>query len=207
MATETLQLDSLQLARWRADNDYDYDRELAGGGQSIMEWLSEKVSRWLNRLFDQTFDSNAVYYALVALGAAAVLLVLWLVWKHHPGLFKRSGSHQQAPLTATDEDTIYGIDFEAELQRALARADYRQAVRYVYLQTLAWLSEQKRIDWQPQKTPTQYVREVGDGPFRELSRHFVRVRYGNFDATEALVRQLQALQAEVQGQQKGGEAS
>ena len=46
------------------------------------------------------------------------------------------------------EDTIYGVDFAERIAYALARTDYREAVRLLYLQTLKQLSDGKRIDWQ-----------------------------------------------------------
>ena len=62
-------------------------------------------------------------------------------------------------------------------------------------------SDEKRIDWQLYKTPTQYVYEVRMPAFRQLTNHFLRVRYGNFEATEALFHVMQSLQEEVK---KGG---
>ena len=61
--------------------------------------------------------------------------------------------------------------------------------------------DEKRIDWQLYKTPTQYVYEVRMPAFRQLTNHFLRVRYGNFEATEALFHVMQSLQEEVK---KGG---
>ena len=78
------------------------------------------------------------------------------------------------------EDTIYGVDFSGGIADALSRSDYREAVRLLYLQTLKRLSDEKRIDWQPYKTPTQYINEVRIPVFRQLTNHFLRVRYGNF---------------------------
>jgi hypothetical protein len=43
----------------------------------------------------------------------------------------------------------------------------------------------------------QYMREVRDEAFSQLSRHFVRVRYGNFEATPELFEQMTALQGEI----------
>ena len=80
-------------------------------------------------------------------------------------------------------------------------SDYREAVRLLYLQTLKQLSDEKRIDWQLYKTPTQYVYEVRMPAFRQLTNHFLRVRYGNFEATEALFHVMRSLQEEVK---KGG---
>ena len=45
--------------------------------------------------------------------------------------------------------------------------------------------------------------------FRELTNHFLRVRYGNFEADESLYHRLCDLQHEVTGRdsrEKGGEA-
>ena len=99
------------------------------------------------------------------------------------------------------EDTIYGVDFAERIADALARTDYREAVRLLYLQTLKQLSDGKRIDWQLYKTPTQYIYEVRLPAFRQMTNHFLRVRYGNFEATETL---FHAGFAERSGERRGG---
>ena len=96
-----------------------------------------------------------------------------------------------------EEDTIYGVDFSGGIADALSRSDYREAVRLLYLQTLKRLSDEKRIDWQPYKTPTQYINEVRMPVFRQLTNHFLRVRYGNFEATEELFDSMKSLQEEI----------
>lgn len=101
------------------------------------------------------------------------------------------------------EDTIYGVDFAEGIADALVRTDYREAVRLLYLQTLKQLSDGKRIDWQLYKTPTQYIYEVRLPAFRQMTSHFLRVRYGNFEATETLFHAMRDLQKEVE---KGGMA-
>ena len=110
-------------------------------------------------------------------------------------------SRKNALPYAVEEDTIYGVDFARGIADALSRSDYREAVRLLYLQTLKQLSDEKRIDWQLYKTPTQYVYEVRMPAFRQLTNHFLRVRYGNFEDTEALFHVMQSLQEEVK---KGG---
>ena len=59
------------------------------------------------------------------------------------------------------------------------------------------LSDEKRIDWQPYKTPTQYINEVRIPVFRQLTNHFLRVRYGNFEGTEELFNSMKSLQEEI----------
>lgn len=56
-------------------------------------------------------------------------------------LFMRSRK-STLPYTV-GEDTIYGVDFAERIADALARTDYREAVRLLYLQTLKQLSDGK----------------------------------------------------------------
>ena len=139
--------------------------------------------------------------AIVVLGVIA-----WYLWRNHPGLFRRQ---EQVEAAYDDtEDTIYGIDFDTTIAQALTREDYREAIRLRYLQTLKALTDANIIDWQPFKTPTQYVRElsssslcsgdaVAKAAFRTLTSHFLRVRYGNFSATRQLYDEVDSLRKEV----------
>ena len=198
---DTLQLDSTQLAVFQHDSRFDYDRELVSGSQNLIEWLTTVISDWIEDTFNVLVDNDVVYYSLIGLGALLVLFLSWLVWKKNPKLFMPK---EDDPLDYdVQEDTIYGVDFEAGISEALSQKDYRQAVRLLYLQTLKQLSDAGHIDWQPSKTPSQYVREYGQKAFAELSQHFIRVRYGNFEATEELFQEMKELQQQCI--EKGGE--
>ena len=165
----------------------------------MFEWFN----RWFGKILQKIFGSHFAeeYSELILIGIAILLLILiiWFVYKKRPELFMIS--RKNALPYAVEEDTIYGVDFARGIADALSRSDYREAVRLLYLQTLKQLSDEKRIDWQLYKTPTQYVYEVRVPAFRQLTSHFLRVRYGNFEATEALFHVMQSLQEEVK---KGG---
>ena len=182
----------MQIARWQAQNDFDYNRELVGGGMTFTQWLTMQLNELLDSLF----------------GQAWVGVVGWYLWRYHPGLFMWQEQKQEA--CEDTEDTIYGIDFDAVISKALGREYYREAVRMVYLRTLKVLSDGGQIDWQPYKTPSQYVRELSTSSqlsssaatanpavFRRLTTHFLRVRYGNFPATRELYDEVENLGKEV----------
>lgn len=199
---DSLQLDSTLVAAFQQDPRYDYDRELVGGSQNLLEWIASVISDWLSETFNVLMDNDAVYYTLVGVGVLLLCFLVWIVWKKNPKLFRHSDDG--SPDYDVEEDTIYGIDFDAEIRHALEQHDYRQAVRLLYLQTLKQLSDDGRIDWQPSKTPMQYMRQMNDAAFRQLSNHFIRVRYGNFEATEELFLQMKTLQQGIA--KKGGES-
>ena len=191
---DTLVIDSAQIAQWQTQQDFDYSRELAGGGMTFTEWMMAQINELLHDLFGQAWRSDYTWWGLAIVGAVVVGIGIWYVWRFHPGLFMR----QRDERTYEEmEDTIYGIDFDAIISQALGREDYREAIRMIYLRTLKALSDSQQIDWQPFKTPSQYVREFDAAAFRTLTSHFLRVRYGYFEATRQLCDEVEQLGKEV----------
>ena len=192
--SDTLVIDSAQIAQWQTQQDFDYNRELVGGGMTFTEWMMAQINELLHDLFGQAWRNDYTWWALAIVGAVLVGIVVWYVWRFHPGLFMRQRDEQ----TYEDlEDTIYGIDFDTIISQALGREDYREGIRMVYLRTLKALSDSQQIDWQPFKTPSQYVREFDAAAFRTLTTHFLRVRYGYFAATRQLYDEVEQLGKEV----------
>lgn len=203
--TDTLVCDTARLAYWRTNPLYDYNRELVAPEINVFRWLSMQLGKLLSKLFGTKFAEQYSGVMLVCIGILILLLLLWFIYKKRPELFLRSGRDKVG--YSVHEDTIYGVDFGQEINQALGRQDYREAVRLLYLQTLKQLSDAGQIDWQLYKTPTEYIYELKPGPvraaFRNFTHLFLRVRYGNFEATAALFREMEAMQAEIQ---KGGVA-
>lgn len=202
---DTLVCDTLRVAYWQSQPAYDYNRELVTPELDVWGWLSAKLGKLLSAVFGSRFAEEYTGLVLLCLTAVMLVFLLWILYKKHPELFVRL-SRRSAVAYSVHEDTIYGVDFQQEIANALQRQDYREAVRLLYLQTLKQLSDAEKIDWQLYKTPTEYIYELkADSPrasFRELTNRFLRVRYGNFEATAPLFQEMQALQTEIA---KGGE--
>jgi len=204
--SDTLVVDTLRLNAWRADPQYDYSREFVQSGFSIMGWIREQIIRFYQSIYGSRFYEDNATFIFVVLGLVVMAGFVFFLYRKHPELFGRSGKVE--PTAMTTEDTIYGVDFDAGIARALSEQNYREAVRLVYLQTLKNLSDAGRINWKPYKTPTEYTREVPTDSFRQFSMHFLRVRYGNFAATQPLVDEMQQLRQtilhDLRETQKGG---
>ena len=194
--TDTLVCDAAQLARWQSDPAYNYNRELIAPEINLFEWINRQFGEFLREIFGSRFADEYSELILVCIAVVILLLVSWFVYKKRPELFMRSGK-RTLPYTV-EEDTIYGVDFPEGINEALSQRNYREAVRLLYLQTLKQLSDAGRIEWQPYKTATQYLYEVRLPAFRQLTNHFLQVRYGNFEATEELFRTMRALQEEIE---------
>ena len=198
---DTLVCDTMQIAAWRQDGAYDYDRELVSQ-DSLGQWLLARLNELLMQILDSRAAELLTRPVLIAIGVAVVAVILWFVYKNRPELF--SFRRKTAAGGEVQEETIYGIDFDREIRGATARGNWQEAVRYVYLKTLRYLSDHQRINWQLYKTPTEYVYEESHPAFRQLTTHFLRVRYGNFEATEALYDEVRRLSATLCREGKGG---
>lgn len=196
---DTLVYDAARIASWQAESAYAYNRELVTPELNVLQWVMKKVDEVLQAIFGTAFVERYSTLFLVCISILIFLLVLWFLYRRRPELFMRSGKKKLAYTVA--EDTIYGVDFEAGIAKALERNDYREAVRLLYLQTLKRLSDEGRINWQLYKTPTQYLYEVRAAAFRQMTHHFLRVRYGNFEANSSLFEEMKLLKGSLE---KGG---
>lgn len=200
---DTLLCDTARIAAWQADPATNYNRELLTPEVNLLEWLGMQVAWLLQKLFGSRFAEQYTELTLIVLVIVLLLAIGWFLYRKRPELFMRSRCN---PLDyRVQEDTIYGVDFEHEIAGVLQLNDYRAAIRLLYLQTLKLLSDAERIDWQPYKTPTEYLYEVKPeavrATFRLLTTGFLRVRYGNFEASELLFREMKEWQAAIK---KGG---
>jgi len=204
---DTLIYDTNKIAKYQSDSNFDY---LAQIDMPDYSWF-ELVTRWFNRLintiFSGRFNEKVTTPILLILFLLMFVAVLYFLYKKRPELFLRSKKRINIPYSV-EEENIHHIDFEKEIDTALQVKDYRLAIRLLYLHTLRFLSDNKLIEWQIHKTPTEYLYEISDKemkqPFRLLTNHFLQVRYGNYQASFELFETMHDLQSNIQQAKKGG---
>lgn len=215
VAIDTLKTDSAMLNALRNNPDFGYSRELVQVKSSTWQWMSDRLAEWYQSLFNSVFPNENNWYLWLIAALVVIGIIIAIVVVRNRYLLRRK-ENTDSGYVVTD-DTIYGIDFEQQIKAALGRDDYRTALRMIYLQTLKWLDDNHHIHWQPQKTPSQYVREYRCTPFNTLTTLFIRIRYGGFEADRALIDEAlrmrtavcqddASLHCEPKGQgEKGGE--
>ena len=208
---DTLQCDTTLLQQLQQASEYDYQREFVEQDYSLIQ----RIIRWLEEIFSGTMrtatsDETSLFWVLG--GIFVVIAAGVYLFTHKVGIFRRGGK-SDLDYEVEDED-IYGIDFDSRNDKAVSQHDWREATRLTHLKTLRWLADNGRIEWALYKTPSQYTREELSPEFREMTNDFLRIRYGNFEATEQTYQLMQsrskAMIARISDElvmmeQKGGE--
>lgn len=174
------------------DMSHDYDRQFGTSASSSVFDGAVNSSTQHHTVFD--WESQWWIAILLLLVFIAVI-----VYFGNKGWFKRSKKEEEDVVEDVPvvEDDINVIDFVTDIDQAVNAGNYREACRLYYLKTLKELSDNAVIDWALYKTPNEYVREVRDNEFTELTNHFLRVRYGDFEATPALYELMKKISASV----------
>lgn len=196
--SDIMQNDSLAA---RLAKDHDYVRSLVGEPVAQRpvtdsEPIGENILKAIGK-----FLASIPWEVWAVIG---ILLLAWIAIKIYLKIDKNPDKKDDVEEDAEGgTDNIYAIDFDTEFNEALGKGDYTVLVRLVYLRTLRKLDEDGRLEWKLYKTPEQYVCELPLPEFRRMTWHFLRVRYGRYEASSALYEEMVALAKEVE---KGGES-
>lgn len=182
------------MERFLSNDDFNYDRE-----PRDPETLIEKILRWLYGIFRRLFpstESEATFWTWLfrAIAAAAlVYVILKLAQSDIRSLFFPGAERKGSGFTEIDEN-IHEMNFDTLIEEAVAAANYRRAVRLLYLRSLKELADRGAIEWKRNRTNHDYLLELRDSPLRvpfaDATWLFENVWYGNVPVSEAVFRNI-----------------
>lgn len=182
------------MERFLSNDDFNYDRE-----PRDPETLLQKILRWFYSIFRKLFPSTEsevtfwtwLFRAIAA--AALVYVVLKLVQSDIRSLFFPGAERKGSGFTEIDED-IHEMNFDTLIDEAVSVANYRRAVRLLYLRSLKELTDRGAIEWKRNKTNHDYLLELRDSPLRvpfaDATWLFEYVWYGNLPVSEPVFRNI-----------------
>jgi hypothetical protein len=119
----------------------------------------------------------------IILGLILIALIIYQILKYNKGSLTSSNALDNPDLAFENIDNINAIDFDAEINKALAMLNYRLALRLMYLKALKKLSDKEYINWDISKTNSQYYQELQNpdlkNQFINLTYKFEYAWYGN----------------------------
>lgn len=176
------------------DEDFVYERKAAGLSQwdRFMEWLS----RLLKDIFTFSRESGTSKVIVVLIRVIAIAIILFVVYLIVQAILNKEGmwifGRQRKKIQVEDitAENIHEMDFNQLVNETKDTGNYRLAVRYYYLWVLKKLSLREIIDWDWDKTNSDYLYEIKDSglkkDFEYLSYLYDYSWYGEFplDANE-----------------------
>lgn len=185
--------DNNALQKLKQDRDFQYHR-LVEPVKSIWERFWEWIWWQIAKIMRTKQGRTSVWSVLFVLGAAAIVFfIVKVMGMNKQGLFGRS-SGSSLLYTTTGED-INTISFNEAIKAAIDNRNFRVAIRLLYLQSLKHLSDKGYIDWQINKTNTDYISEVSGKPwqslFKKLTYNFEYTWYGEMNVADDDFQKLQ----------------
>ncbi|MDO8970198.1 MAG: DUF4129 domain-containing protein [Saprospiraceae bacterium] len=179
---EPVPLREMKKDQWGdATGDLDYSKDLTKTPKERKKRAPNEPSSDFD--WSGIPESVGIFLQIMAILFALGMLaygIYWMMQAPRNRVIARDGT--EITLANLDE-YIHETDLEKFLREALNASNWPLAVRLYFLQIIKQLSEREAIVWSKEKTNRDYLREmrghVSGAQFREATREYERVWYGN----------------------------
>ena len=155
------------------------------------QWLAD----FFKNLFNLSSDSVSGKVVDVLLKALAVLLIVFVIYLIVKAIMNGEGqwifgkSSDKKVIHYEDiEKNIHLVDFEKLIKETLKSGEQRLSIRYYYLWLLKKMTNKNIIEWDIEKTNTDYFYEIKDQAFKSnfeyVSYLYNYIWYGEFELDE-----------------------
>ncbi len=179
------------LESYKADDDFNYIEVEAEENilNKIYRWLQNILTKFWEAIFGTGTATGFLWFVFrilpyLLLGFLIFLLIRFFLKVNANNL--RTKAKEKASILFTEEEQIIkNEDIPALIKEAINQKNYRLAIRYYYLLSLKHLTESDSIEWQPQKTNEDYIKEIETVnikvDFKNITRIYDYVWYGEFN--------------------------
>ncbi|SDS61678.1 hypothetical protein SAMN04515667_2577 [Formosa sp. Hel1_31_208] len=171
-------------------NEFIYERTVENSGwwSRFKQWLSD----FFKNLFDINSDARASDFTDTALKIFYIVIFLLVVYfivkaiinKEGNWVFGKSSDKNIIPVVDV-EHNIHEADFKTLISKAESEDNYRLAIRYYYLWLLKTLSQAEVIEYDVEKTNSDYYLEIDNETIKKefsyTSYLYNYIWYGEFD--------------------------
>jgi len=170
------------VEKMKKDKDFAYANDMS-------YWVKQapRDRNWLDRMMSALSRSVALKFLLYALLTAAIIFGLYQVMVVN-NFFILSRAKKTRNAKGETVEVSVNENLDQKINEAINSKSYRLAIRYMYLKTLKVLSDNNLITLHAKSTNQDYVRQLYNydnlGQFRQLTRIYEYVWYGEFDPTE-----------------------
>lgn len=176
------------------DKEFVYETVLKETKTSAWERFKRAFRDFLYRLFDfggskKSFSGWELFFKIII-----YLIILFAIYQIVRLLIKKEGQwifskkNKKIIVSEIIEENIHTTNFKSLIEKAKKNKDYRITIRYYYLWLLKTWSNNQIIEWDLEKTNSDYYREIKQEDKREnfkyLSYIYDYIWYGEFEIEE-----------------------
>jgi hypothetical protein len=175
------------------DSDFVYEQKTPEKTfwDNFKEWLAS-IFRKLFTFSNPEASINFVALLLQIIAALVIIIVIYLIVKT---LINKEGqwifgknSQKRTIYYSENEKNIHLLDFEKLIKESIQSGEKRIAVRYYYLWLLKVMAQNRYIEWDIEKTNSDYLYELQRPAHKEeftyLSYLYNYIWYGEFAIDE-----------------------
>lgn len=168
-------------------NEYYYF-QIPGDGDNFLSRFLNGIFNWLGDAIGvdvSPFWSQVLKILVFILMAAVAIYFIIRLLSNESAQSLLSRNPRAVASVNMEETHIEQIDLNQLIKDSIATGNYRNAVRFLYLDSLKWLSTHQKIEWDFQKTNSDYYRELKEpglkDHFKKVSYLYDYVWYGEFE--------------------------
>ena len=163
------------------DDYYLYDQEFVKPPVTLLERILKRIGDIFR--FIEKAGKPVSYVFYIIMFAILLFVIIKILGLNYQSLFIRSSKIKGHDIDVFDEN-IHAIDFDAVIEEAVKKENYRKAVRYLYIKFLKVLTDNELIEWEINKTNKDYRKEMKQSKyfsiFKNLTFVYEYVWYGEF---------------------------
>lgn len=200
---ETFAIDEELMQEIKEKSEFDYEVVTTDTTwwDEFTRWLGQKWDQLMNAIFGDIQPDSFVYFLtqilpyIIVIGV--IIFIIWLFIKLNPGQNVLAKAEKNQIYFSNEEELIKTKDLAKLKAEALEKKNFRLAVRYWYLQTLQSLDKLELIEYEFEKTNTDYAEELKTKPFAEsfkqTTNYYNFAWYGGFDVNEMQFQKINQL--------------
>ncbi len=181
------QFDSAKIDSLKKLPDFNYKDNIINETASLWDRFWNFFWFQISRLFFGSETYATRQYIYIILGIILISIIVYKVIKLNKGSLTSETAIENPDLAFQNIENINAINFDVEINKALATLNYRLALRLMYLKALKILSDKEYINWDVSKTNSQYYQEIQNpdlkNQFINLTYKFEYAWYGNLPVT------------------------
>ncbi|MEG0848328.1 MAG: DUF4129 domain-containing protein [Flavobacterium sp.] len=175
--------------------DQNFIYEQKAPEKSYWERFKDWLASILRSIFSFSTTEASLKFTVLFLRIIAILVIILVIYLIVKAIINKEGqwifgkNSQKRTVHYSDiEKNIHLLDFEKLIKESLASGEKRTAVRYYYLWLLKTMAQHNYIEWDIEKTNSDYLYELQKPAHKEeftyLSYLYNYIWYGEFEIND-----------------------